>query len=696
MSEVPNTLYQAVFDVLDEGVLVRTRGGRSVAWNRAATDLLGLSDAQLLGQEPIADGWELVGPGGSTFDHRVIDRDVDVMVGVFGVRHADGTERWLRGDTRELHGDHGHGDGGLVVTKMVDVSVHRRATDELHAAAARVSRADERYRTLFDNAPVGMVEIDEVGVVRAANQAFVGITGISARELLGAAAAPLLGFISLGELLATGSEMQSTDGLAAHEIRDETGESRFLMIKSARLDADTENAWLIQVADVTEGARLEQQLRYLADHDPITGLMNRRSFTAALEDFVASRERRDGRAALLLIDLDNFKSINDTLGHAEGDRVIGAVADVILERVRESDQVARLGGDEFAVFARDCDLDGATSLADDLVTAIRDGVSAGAEGGTSRPVTASIGATMWRRSHRNVDAFVADADKALYEAKDAGRDISVVLGKLAPALFRSPLSWIERIEAALSDERFELFAQPIVELEHGTIVCDELLLRMIDEDGNRIPPGAWIVAAERAGIFTRLDHWVIDSAIPLAARHRAPVSINISGRSVQGTALLDRIERTIDRNGIEPSLLTFEVTETSAITNMTEAQRFLRSLRAMGCLAALDDFGRGFGSFQYLKHLPFDVVKVDGEFVRECDTNRTDRAVIRSVVEISRDVGAVVVAEHIETASVLDTVVSLGVQRAQGYLLGIPTVADTAFAGRRRSVVESAPVPSAR
>ena len=195
---------------------------------------------------------------------------------------------------------------------------------------------------------------------------------------------------------------------------------------------------------------------------------------------------------------------------------------------------------------------------------------------------------------------------------------------------------------------------------------------------------AWIVAAERAGIFTRLDPWVIASAIPLAARHHTPVSINISGRSVRGTALLDLIERTIDANDIDPGLLTFEVTETSAITSVAEARRFLQSLRAMGCQAALDDFGKGFGSFQYLKHLPFDVVKIDGEFVRGCDRDRTDRAVIHSVVEICRDIGATVVAEQIETASVLDTVVSLGVQRAQGHLLGIPTRAETAFTERRR------------
>lgn len=685
MADEPTPLHQVIFDLLDEGVVVRERDGEAVAWNRRACELLGLTSAQLEGREPVHSSWEVLKPGGNNLDHRPLNGISNPLVGVFGVRHADGTEHWLHGDTRVIEAE----GRELVITTMTDVTEQRRAATDRDHATSELSRATERYRVLFDSAPVGMLEIDLHGTVREANSAISRILAIPASELVGAAAAPLFGFIDLDELIAICEERPGNQGFASHEVDDNDGNPLFLLLRAAELDTGDERSWLIQVADVSEGARLEQQLRHLADHDPLTGLLNRRSFTEAVDGFLTRGNKRSGRGALLLLDLDNFKSINDTLGHSEGDRVIATVADVLRTRLREDDHVARLGGDEFAILAENCDYAGATRLADDIVVAVRQEVIAGSSGGNGRPVTASVGAAMWGRHHRTADALVADADKALYEAKDAGRDTSVVLEKTARELFRSPLSWIERVESALNEDRFELYAQPIIELEHGTISSHELLIRMIAQDGARVAPGAWIAAAERAGLFTKLDRWVVEHGIALSAAYDHPVNINLSGRSIRGTALLGLIERTLGGHDADPSSITFEVTETSAITNLGEAQKFLRDLRSLGCISALDDFGKGFGSFQYLKHLPFDVIKIDGEFVKECDTNRTDRAVIRSVVEIARDVGATVVAEHIETTAVLDTVVSLGVHRAQGYLLGAPAPAIDSFTGDTTAGVPS-------
>ena len=673
--EPTNPLHQAIFDVLDEGVVVRKRDGEAVAWNRRACELLGLTSEQLSGTERVDPLWELLRPGGSSFDHRPVNEIVNPMVGVFGVRHTDGSEHWLLGDTRVIEAE----DHELVITTMTDVTEQRRATSDRDHATAQLMQATERYRVLFDSAPVGMLEIDLHGVVREANNAICRILALSPTDLVGAAAAPLFGFIDIDDLIATCEDRLGSQGFASHEVTDNDGNPRFLLLRAAELETGDERSWLIQVADVSEGARLEQQLRHLADHDPLTGLLNRRSFTEAVDRFLVRPNRGSGRGALLLLDLDNFKAINDTLGHSEGDRVITAVAEVLRTRLRDTDHVARLGGDEFAVLAEHCDYAGATQLADDIVVAVREEVLAGAPGGRGRPVTASVGATLAGGHHRSADALVADADKALYEAKDAGRDTSVVLDKAARELFRSPLSWIERVESALSEDRFELYAQPIIELEHGHAASHELLIRMISQDGARVAPGAWIVAAERAGLFIKLDRWVVEHGIALSAAYDHPVTINLSGRSIRGTSLLRLIERTLGGHDADPSTITFEVTETSAITNLGEAKNFLRDLRSLGCLSALDDFGKGFGSFQYLKHLPFDVIKIDGEFVAECDTNRTDRAVIRSVVEIARDLGSTVVAEHVETTSVLDTIVSLGVHQAQGYLLGAPAPAVDMF-----------------
>lgn len=676
MADEPTTpLHQAIFDVLDEGVVVRQRNGDAVAWNRRACQLLGLTARQLEGLDPVQAPWRLLRPGGDSFDHRPVNQIVDPMVGVFGVRHADGSEHWIHGDTRVIEAE----GRELVITTMTDVTAQRRATHDRDHATAELSRATERYRILFDSAPVGMLEIDLHGIVREANHAIAGILGVQRSRLVGAAAAPLLGFADIDELVATCHDRPGSQGFSSHEVSDADGNPLFLLLRAAELDTGDRRSWLIQVADVSEGARLEQQLRHLADHDPLTGLLNRRSFTEVVERFLDRPAGPGGTGAILLVDLDNFKAINDTLGHAEGDRVITAVAEVLGSRLRDADHVARLGGDEFAILVQRCDRDGARRLADDLVVAIRQEVLAGPSRGSGRPVTASIGGALRGPHHRTADALVSDADKALYEAKDSGRDRSVVLDKASHALFRSPLSWIERVESALSDNRFELYAQPIIELEHGAAVSHELLLRMIAQDGARVAPGAWIAAAERAGLFTKLDRWVIEHGVALSAAYGHPVNINLSGRSIRGTSLLHLIERTLGGHDADPASITFEVTETSAITNLGEAQTFLRDLRSLGCMSALDDFGKGFGSFQYLKHLPFDIIKIDGEFVNECDSNRTDRAVIRSVVEIARDVGARVVAEHIETTAVLDTVVSLGVHLAQGYLLGAPAPAVDTF-----------------
>ncbi|MEM7287143.1 MAG: diguanylate cyclase, partial [Actinomycetota bacterium] len=608
MANEPTPLHQAIFDVLDEGVVVRKRTGEAVAWNRRALELLGLTGPQLEGRERVGDDWELLRPGGSSFDHRPVNEIVKPLVGVFGVRHVDGSIHWLHGDTRVIEAE----GRELIITSMTDVTEQRRTASDRDDATAEATRATERYRVLFDSAPVGMLEISADGVVREANAAIALILGIPTSQLVGAAAAPLFGFLGVDDLLATCQDRPGSQGFSSHEVLDGAGHPLYLLLRAAELTTDDETSWLVQVADVSEGARLEQQLRHLADHDPLTGLLNRRSFTEALDAFLARPHRRSGLGALVLIDLDNFKAINDTLGHTEGDRVITAVAEILTTRLRATDHIARLGGDEFAVLAENCDYAGARRLADDIVTAIRQEVLAGASGGKGRPVTASVGATICAGHHRTADTLVADADKALYEAKDAGRDTSVVLNETARELFRSPLSWIERVESALSDDRFELYAQPIIELDRGTTSSHELLIRMVADDGARIAPGAWIAAAERAGLFTKLDRWVVDNAIELSAAHRHPVNINLSGRSIRGTSLLRLIEETISRHDADPATLTFEVTETSAITNLAEAQKFLRELRALGCLAALDDFGKGFGSFQYLKHLPFDVIKIDG------------------------------------------------------------------------------------
>ena len=293
MADEPTTpLHQAIFDVLDEGVVVRKRDGKAVAWNRRACELLGLTSDQLAGTDPVEEPWALLRPGGNAFDHRPVNEIVDPMVGVFGIRHMDGTEHWLLGDTRIIEAE-GH---DLVITTMTDVTEQRRATTDRDQATAELLRATERYRVLFDSAPVGMLEIDPHGVVREANHAICRILAVPNSQLVGAAAAPLFGFVDIDDLIATCEDRLGSQGFASHEVTDNDGNPLFLLLRAAELDTADERSWLIQVADVSEGARLEQQLRHLADHDPLTGLLNRRSFTEAVDRFLVRPGRPGGQA----------------------------------------------------------------------------------------------------------------------------------------------------------------------------------------------------------------------------------------------------------------------------------------------------------------------------------------------------------------------------------------------------------------
>jgi diguanylate cyclase (GGDEF)-like protein/PAS domain S-box-containing protein len=430
--------------------------------------------------------------------------------------------------------------------------------------------------------------------------------------------------------------------------------------------------------DVSERRYYEERLRYLADFDQLTGLCNRRRFEEELKRELARIGRYSDPGAVVSIDLDNFKSINDFAGHAAGDAVLSAVARVLRQRFRSSDVVARLGGDEFGVLLTSVDSAAARKAAEDLLVAVHN--CRPMFGGKSFRVTASIGVAAFESDDATSSELLINADLAMYAAKGGGRDRVVLFttseGRRARATAK--LTWAERIRNALDrDDGFVLHMQPILDLATDRISHSELLLRMRDEYGNLIAPSAFLPAAERFGLIHAIDRWVVRRAIEMIAEGRdaarLPVSVNLSGDSVVGDPhLLEMIEREIKQCSVDPSMLIFEVTETAAIANMPEATTFARRVNELGASLALDDFGTGFGSFYYLKHLPVGYVKLDGEFIQNLPQSEVDAHMVSAIVGIARGLGIKTVAESVSDEETIQVLRRHGVDYAQGFYVGRP------------------------
>ena len=386
----------------------------------------------------------------------------------------------------------------------------------------------------------------------------------------------------------------------------------------------------------------------------------------------------------MLLDLDHFKAVNDLHGHRVGDRVLEAVARVLRGSFASGDAVARLGGDEFAVLLPTADAAAARVAATRLLAALDDPARLQPDDG-GHGVSASVGIVLLAPSVHGPDDALVAADLAMYDAKHAGRGRYAFFEEdtATPSATRDRVKWVGKIRDALAEGRLHLAAQPIRCVRSGAIVHHELLLRMREADGRELPPGAFLPVAEEFGLIGEIDRWVAGEAIAILDRHRDQdlvFHVNLSGRSLGDATLLASIRADLERTRVDPCSLVFEITETAAVTNFAEARSFAEGLRGMGCRLALDDFGAGFSSFVYLKQLPFDVLKIDGEFVRHCTTNRADRVILESLVHTASGLEKQTVAEFVEDQETEDLLRDLGVDLVQGYHVGRPVAVEAAIA----------------
>ncbi len=443
--------------------------------------------------------------------------------------------------------------------------------------------------------------------------------------------------------------------------------------------------------DVTEARAQRERMVYQANHDSLTGLLNRRAFEEQLARMINGRRADDVcRPALCFLDLDRFKLVNDSCGHAAGDELLCEITELIRQQLRERDTLARLGGDEFAVLLEPCPMDTARHVMDDVREAVANYRYRFGEQVFSLGV--SIGMVDVEGPEDTVEILLQAADSACYAAKEAGRNrvYEFQRGDFTLKRRQEENLWVPRLADALDNDLFELHAQTIEpadgRLDTGAHL--EVLLRLRNADGTLIPPGAFIPIAERFQIMHRLDRWVITQSLRWLAAHRHDLpaldsfGINLSGQSLNEPQFLSFVESLLDDTGIPGEKICFEITETAAIDNVEGAQSVMHALNARGCRFALDDFGSGLSSFAYLRSLPVDFLKIDGLFVRDILDDSTDFAMVRTINDIGQLLGKQTIAEYVENEAIQQRLVDIGVDWVQGYGVGKPTPLAELWASR--------------
>jgi diguanylate cyclase (GGDEF)-like protein len=438
------------------------------------------------------------------------------------------------------------------------------------------------------------------------------------------------------------------------------------------------------LADIEAQRSAERTLSWQATHDSLTRLANRREFEAVLARRLASARGEGRQHAVLYIDLDQFKVVNDTCGHAAGDELLRQLSQVLAARMRRGDCLARLGGDEFGVVLEDCDLLHAQKVSAQLLAEIRSFRFAWL--GQVFALGASIGVAAASAASRDLESVLAAADTACYVAKDRGRNRIQVYSESDEEVSarHGQMGWFSRITRSVEEGRFHLHCQRVVALAGAPAGGEEyleLLLRMTDEEGRTVLPGAFIPAAERYHLMGTIDRWVVGKALRCLGAMRLqrrdhPFSprfgVNLSGVSLGDPAFSDYVRECFEETGTPPSAVCFEITETAAISNLARAARFIGRFRDLGCRFALDDFGAGLSSFAYLKSLPVDYLKIDGGFVRGSCCDAVDLAAVDAARRLAAAVGAKTIAECVETTDTLERMRGLGIDFAQGHLIHMP------------------------
>lgn len=534
---------------------------------------------------------------------------------------------------------------------------------------------------LLENLPDAIVLIDERGFIAYANAAAECLFGRPIDDLAGAALPTLLAepygdeYAALLRRFADGEQLEVPGERREVVAQQPDGSGVAMELSLSEVRVGQVRSLAAIGHDIRDRKREEARLRQMAEQDSLTGLANRVSFEHALTRHIDYAARYGSAGCVIALGIDSFKYVNEALGAAAGDEVLAGLAELIQGRLRKTDVLARVGGDVFGILVHGADRSKAISLAEELLGIARR--HAFVIDGEGIRISMSAGVTSLDERQVVGVELLAEAETAMSAAKEAGRDRVLGYDPTGRSEMDERRAWTERVRLATERGLFVLTSQPIVNIEKGVATQHEILLRMRDDGGGLVEPSSFLATAERFGLIGGIDRWVTQQAVRLIAAHNADgreltLEVNLSGQTMGDARFPDEVRRELTSSGIDPASLIFEVTETAAVADMDHARLFAKSLAKVGCRFALDDFGAGYASFYYLKHLPISYLKIDGEFVKELPHSHTDQLIVRALVQACQGMGIKTIAEFVTDQTTMDMVRELGVDFAQGYHLGKP------------------------
>jgi len=670
--------FRGLFETIAEGVYQSRRDGRFLSVNPAFVDMFGYSSAEEIYALPSAEPlyWN---PMDRLEFVRRVEAEGEIRNFEFVARHRSGKQLVILENARAIRDSSGRLVG--YEGTLNDITERKRAEQ---AVFEEKERAEVTLQSIGD----AVISTDADGRIDYMNPVAESLTGWNADDARGREVGEVLNLVTEQKheplenplLRALGRGEGRMDGVAAdHSVLITRSGQEIAIQESAAPICDRQGRMIgavIVFHDVTKERRLKRALAYQASHDALTGLINRREFDNRLQAAVQRAQRGEERHALLYIDLDQFKIVNDTCGHQAGDRLLRDVTGLLQTRVRAADTIARLGGDEFGVLLEGCTLDQATRIAESARQSIRD--YRFVWGATALSVGASIGVVEIKKDTENVAAIMSAADIACYAAKDGGRNRIHVYDSGGVSSRHREMHWVARVTRAAEENRLELFFQPIAAIgSQSAPRFHELTVKLRGDDGQLVPPSEFIPAAERYNAMSIIDRWVVQQAVNLLKERQQRgqmlpmLAVNVSGTSLNEQAFVDLALATLAEPEIAGAIC-FEITETAAVTNLADAIHFMRELKTRGCKFALDDFGTGLSSFMYLRTLPVDYLKIDGQFIAQIAADPVDRSMVEAIGKVGRALGIATIAECVETAVVLEELKRLGVDYAQGYFISRP------------------------